>query len=284
MAAHVHALPPLPLTPPPIPAQTIRFCRTCGSPWDPTWMQCPRCQPAVAAAAGDPAFAAPAAPPAHTYDQNIAHVKSAVALYFVLLAVSIVTIVVALAQEGELGVAEDFATSAAFAGVTIAWWVKWRADVNPLLSRAAHAGWFAAAVGLSLVTFAVAWVVVEALVVGLGAPEIRYSDAFDAEGYGFGWVVLATAVLPAIFEEIAFRGVIQTALGPVVGPAQALFVTAAMFAILHLSIPSMPHLLLMGALLGWLRVRTGSLLPGMLMHFCHNLLVVALEAWEGPAA
>jgi membrane protease YdiL (CAAX protease family) len=29
--------------------------------------------------------------------------------------------------------------------------------------------------------------------------------------------------------------------------------------------------------MGWLRIRTGSLLPGMLTHFTHNLLVLLAE-------
>jgi membrane protease YdiL (CAAX protease family) len=50
--------------------------------------------------------------------------------------------------------------------------------------------------------------------------------------------------------------------------------------ILHLAIPSFPHLFVMGVALGWLRVHTGSLYPGMLLHFCHNLICVGWEYWR----
>jgi membrane protease YdiL (CAAX protease family) len=44
-----------------------------------------------------------------------------------------------------------------------------------------------------------------------------------------------------------------------------------------MSIPSLPHLLILGVVLGWLRVKTGSLYPGMLLHFSHNFLVILSE-------
>ena len=84
-------------------------------------------------------------------------------------------------------------------------------------------------------------------------------------------------------EELAFRGFIQSSLMRVLGTYESVFVSALMFGILHLSIPSMPHLFLIGVVLGWLRVRTGSLYPGMLMHLTHNLLVVLAERWEVAA-
>jgi len=40
---------------------------------------------------------------------------------------------------------------------------------------------------------------------------------------------------------------------------------------IHLSVPSFPHLFLMGLALGYLRSRTGSLYAGMVLHFTHNL-------------
>jgi membrane protease YdiL (CAAX protease family) len=52
-----------------------------------------------------------------------------------------------------------------------------------------------------------------------------------------------------------------------------------MFMILHLSIPSAPQLLLLGIVIGILRVRSGSLWPCVLMHFTHNAMCIAFERW-----
>ena len=54
-------------------------------------------------------------------------------------------------------------------------------------------------------------------------------------------------------------------------PREAILVSAIMFAGLHLSPITFPHLIIMGSALAWLQVRTGSIYPGMVLHFCHNL-------------
>ena len=59
---------------------------------------------------------------------------------------------------------------------------------------------------------------------------------------------------------------------------------AGLFAMLHLSVPAIPHLFLMAVVLSLLTRASGSLYPAMLLHFCHNGLVVVAEQWEviGP--
>jgi membrane protease YdiL (CAAX protease family) len=52
-----------------------------------------------------------------------------------------------------------------------------------------------------------------------------------------------------------------------------------MFMILHLSVPSAPHLLLLGALTGFVRLRSKSIWPCVLMHFTHNAMCLAFERW-----
>jgi membrane protease YdiL (CAAX protease family) len=88
--------------------------------------------------------------------------------------------------------------------------------------------------------------------------------------------------MPAVFEELAFRGVILTSLTRVMGSTEAGVVSAFMFMVLHLSVPSFPHLLLMGLALAYIRLKSGSVLPGMLLHFTHNLLCVVAEHRVGP--
>jgi len=40
------------------------------------------------------------------------------------------------------------------------------------------------------------------------------------------------------------------------------------------------YLFALGIVLGVIRARSNSLLPGMLMHFVHNLVIVLLEHFE----
>jgi len=89
------------------------------------------------------------------------------------------------------------------------------------------------------------------------------------------WVLVATfCVTPGIFEEIAFRGLIQHWLQTAVKSWKAVVLASFLFAIMHFSVLSFPYLFLVGGLLGWVKLRTGSLFPSMLIHFLHNLVVI----------
>jgi membrane protease YdiL (CAAX protease family) len=98
--------------------------------------------------------------------------------------------------------------------------------------------------------------------------------------YGWSALVLFICVLPAVLEETAFRGLVQHWLQVAVKPFYAIVIAAALFTALHLSIYSAPYLFAVGALLGWVKWKTGSLYPSMLIHFLHNLAVIAF-LWNG---
>ena len=63
-------------------------------------------------------------------------------------------------------------------------------------------------------------------------------------------------------------------------------ITALMFGVSHGVLQQSIAATLMGLLLGWIALRTGSVLPGMLVHFTNNALSVSMERiaesnWEG---
>lgn len=82
--------------------------------------------------------------------------------------------------------------------------------------------------------------------------------------------LVSRAVLPAVFEETLFRGIVLTALATTMSKRRAIAISSLYFAVVHLRLERMPDTFAMGAVYGWLFVRTGSLLPGMLAHFLHN--------------
>jgi membrane protease YdiL (CAAX protease family) len=59
-------------------------------------------------------------------------------------------------------------------------------------------------------------------------------------------------------------------------PVVAVIVSALLFAIAHALIGSFAPLLLIGLVLAVVRWRTGSLWPGMAVHFCNNALATIL--------
>lgn len=89
------------------------------------------------------------------------------------------------------------------------------------------------------------------------------------------WFLFALAVVPAICEEIFFRGYLFSALKPH-GPAAAIFGSAVLFGLFHtfmaeiLGLERLLPTTLLGVMLGWLCWRSGSVFPGMVMHAVYN--------------
>ena len=78
------------------------------------------------------------------------------------------------------------------------------------------------------------------------------------------------AVLPPIFEEIAFRGILMQSLRRF-GDSFALLVSALLFGLFHLNMIQAPYAFLLGLWFGYLVLRTGSLRISMVLHACINL-------------
>ena len=82
---------------------------------------------------------------------------------------------------------------------------------------------------------------------------------------------LTLCVMPAIAEELLFRGAFQGLMRPC-GSAAAIFAPALLFGVLHLDLAQGLTAFACGVFLGWLAERSGSILPGMLLHLVNNAL------------
>lgn len=85
---------------------------------------------------------------------------------------------------------------------------------------------------------------------------------------------LTATVLAPLFEEILFRGTLLPVLAQRWGGVVAVLVSAAVFALAHLSLSEGLPLFLLGIGLGWLRWRSGRLAPSVLMHALWNGLTL----------
>jgi membrane protease YdiL (CAAX protease family) len=98
----------------------------------------------------------------------------------------------------------------------------------------------------------------------------------------FLMLLLVAAVVPGICEELAFRGLIQTGLRRSFGTNHAIVWGGAMFALLHLNPWNFIGLWTFGALLGYLRERTGSVYPSIAAHIANNSLALVVFALQRP--
>jgi membrane protease YdiL (CAAX protease family) len=109
-----------------------------------------------------------------------------------------------------------------------------------------------------------------------------FQDYLTAESY-WEWLIMfsVAALIPAICEEITFRGVIQTGLRNSFGSRHAVIWGGLLFALLHLNPWSFVGLWCFGCLLGYLTEKTQSVRPAILMHMLNNALALAVIALQG---
>lgn len=243
---------------------------------------CPHCGATEAAAehpCRPPAPIHPHAP--HTAWHDLLAVRGALLLYFSIIAASALGVIAAAARmipNAQTEVAAEIGASLAVALVILVACVRSRPRLRPVLRTAGHAQWYVIAPIAALGTFGLANIACGTIGEYFNLPQVGYSEPYLYAGWGWWLPILVVCVMPAIFEELAFRGVMTSSLQPVLGRRDTLFVVALLFAIIHLNPFGFVHLFVAGVALGILRNVSGSLYPGMLLHFCHNGLALLLEA------
>ncbi len=86
--------------------------------------------------------------------------------------------------------------------------------------------------------------------------------------------VFATLVIAApVLEEFIFRGIILDGLLKKYSPYRAILVSSLLFAIVHLNPWQFITAFIMGAFIGWVYYRTGSLSMAIIIHAANNLFV-----------
>jgi membrane protease YdiL (CAAX protease family) len=87
----------------------------------------------------------------------------------------------------------------------------------------------------------------------------------------FLWVVLIIALIPAVAEEFMFRGLIQRSFENATTPIRGVIITGIIFGAYHMNPFSFVPLVIIGIYLGFLTMRSGSILISVVIHFCNNL-------------
>lgn len=260
-----NAQPAAPITAAMEPALVPRYCEQCGAALGEDGV-CGACL----ARANSPAEARTAA---------ASPIRVPLLLYFGLLAVSIVSIGVVLASRhlSERDAAQiEITATVAQTAIVLVFAVFNLGTVKRELTAAPSRGWMLAAAGFALATYGLSWLYIRALQ-GLGMDVAEYSPGLLEAGWSWWGVFALIALQPAVIEELAFRGVVFSALRRALGPWETVVVSAFMFATLHLMPVALPVHLGIGLVLGWVRLKSGSLYPCMALHGIHNGLVILAE-------
>ena len=94
--------------------------------------------------------------------------------------------------------------------------------------------------------------------------------------------IISIVVMAPLVEELLFRGAIQ---GHLMRkwkmPYLGIVVSSLIFGVVHGNPAQIPFAFVVGMALGWMYYLTGSLIPGMLMHFINNGSSVLLYVLSG---
>lgn len=158
----------------------------------------------------------------------------------------------------------------------LAYWRSKAAGV-PVILRGAD-------IGLSLRTAAIAAAIACACGTGYLA-GLQHSSLWEdmlktapaLEG-GRIWIVALAVIAAPLCEEFIFRGLIYGGLRRSMSAAQAMLMSAAIFAVVHPPLSMLPVFIL-GLCAAWTYERSKTLLAPMLVHATYNAMVLSMQFW-----
>lgn len=112
---------------------------------------------------------------------------------------------------------------------------------------------------------------------GFEAVQQSIGDNVYSDSNELIYTIVAAAVLPALVEEFAFRGVILGSLRKF-GDMPAIVFSATIFALFHGNFVQIPFAFLVGIALGLTVVITNSIWPAIIAHFLNNSYAVIVNA------
>lgn len=162
-------------------------------------------------------------------------------------------------------------------------WLNWK-SIRPLLS-------FKSFNLLLLITVIVgaalfSWIVdlsVRELNVSLFHSDVSFYRSYKIYIAPQFVMIYSIALMPAIFEELAFRGVLYNSLAGVLDEKLVVLVTGFIFAVMHLNPISLVWLIPFGILLGFFRRKYNTLWYGIIFHFVFNLVACLLDLYKEGA-
>lgn len=132
-------------------------------------------------------------------------------------------------------------------------------------------------VGFAIVTYLLLFPIVtefNKLLIRFGVIPTPFPYKMDLQGYLVS--IFSLAILPAVFEELLFRGIILKGLKQA-GKTFSIVMSAVMFALFHLSISQTIYPLLMGLLLGGIMYKENNILYTIIVHFVSNFITLTLD-------
>lgn len=111
------------------------------------------------------------------------------------------------------------------------------------------------------------------LLSSLGFTYVRGAGTLFTSPEVLVFEIITSCVLPAIFEEITDRGLLLATLDDVKSDTAKVIALGLFFGACHQNMPQLGPTAIAGVIIGFMAVKSGSILPGMIVHFMNNFIV-----------
>jgi len=99
-------------------------------------------------------------------------------------------------------------------------------------------------------------------------------------------LILSSAIIPPVTEELFFRGFVLKRLLPI-GNRKAIIISAAVFSLFHGNLGQLIYTFAAGVIFGYVYIYTGSIIPCILLHGLNNgysVIITAINSFFSPEA
>jgi membrane protease YdiL (CAAX protease family) len=103
------------------------------------------------------------------------------------------------------------------------------------------------------------------------------AESIALEKSNIWFYILAVCLIPAIFEELFFRGIVFSLYEKKYGTVCAIITSSLLFALYHFSLPDFLTYFTAGIIIGFALHITGSVICAIFMHFVSNTLNIFLN-------
>jgi membrane protease YdiL (CAAX protease family) len=138
----------------------------------------------------------------------------------------------------------------------------------------------AGCISLAVIASVIVNIIVSKLNFSFFGTDSSYYSRYSVYVMPAAVMIYSIALNPAIFEELAFRGVLYNYLNAFLNERLVVIVTGFAFAIMHLSFVSLFWLVPFGILVGAMRRRFGTIWYGVIFHFIFNLVAVLFDLYK----
>ncbi len=139
------------------------------------------------------------------------------------------------------------------------------------------------AISLAIIFSAIVNIIVTKMNLSFFGTEISFYSTYKIYKMPALVMLYSIAVNPAIFEELAFRGIIYNSLSVFLNERLVILVTGIAFAAIHLSFLSLFWLIPFGILLGAMRKTYNTIWYGVILHFTFNLVACLFDLYKEGA-